>query len=50
MNLRQFDGYNNSIHEGTNRGPKYNTAPVGSCTKIEKAMAIICNNVKPNGK
>ena len=50
LNLRHFDEYTNSIHEGTNRGLKYNTAPVGPSTKIEKAFTIICNNAERNGK
>ena len=50
LNLRHFDEYTNSIHEGTNHGLEYNTAPVGASTKIEKAMAFICNNAKRNGK
>ena len=50
LNLRHFDEYTNSIHEGTNRGLKYNTAPAGPSTTIEKAMEIMCNNAKHNGK
>ena len=42
--LRYFEEYTNSIHEGTNRGLKYNSAPVGQSTNIEKASAIMCNN------
>ena len=40
LNLRSFEEYTNSIHEGTNRGLKYNSAPVGPSTNIEKAKSI----------
>ena len=50
LKVRHFDEYTNSIHEGTNCGLEYNTAPVGPSTKIEKAMAIMCNNAERNGK
>ena len=46
LNLRSFEEYTNSIHEGTNRGLKYNSAPVGPSTNIEKALAIMCNNAE----
>ena len=39
FNLRHFDEYTNSIHEGTNCGLKYNSAPVDPSTEIEKAIA-----------
>ena len=35
LNLRHFDEYTNSIHEGTNRGLKYNTAPVERIKSVE---------------
>ena len=44
LNLRYFKEYTNCIHEGTNRGLKYNSALVGPSTNIEKALAIMCNN------
>ena len=50
FNLRHFDEYTNSIHEGTNCRLKYNTAPVDLSTKIEKAIAIICNNAERSRK
>ena len=50
LNHRHFDKYTNSIHEGTNRGLKYNAARDGPSTKIEKVMAIMCNNAERNGK
>ena len=49
LNLRHFEDYTNSIHEGTNSGLKYNSTPVGSSTNIEKALAIICNNSERTG-
>ena len=35
---------------GSNCGLKYNIIPVGPSTKIEIAIAIICNNAERNGK
>ena len=35
-NLRHFEEYTNSIHEGTNRGLKYNATHVGPNTNIKK--------------
>ena len=49
LNLRHFEEYTNSIHEGTNRGLKYNSAPVGPSTNIEKALAIMCTNSERTG-
>ena len=50
LNFRHFDEYTNSIHEGTNCGLKYNTAPFVPRTIFETAMAIMCDNTKCNGK
>ena len=50
LNLRHFDIYTNSIHEGTNRGLKHDTALVDPSTEIEKTIATICNNAEHNGK
>ena len=44
-NLRHY-GYTNSIHEGTNIALKYNSAPIGPSTKIEKSLVIMCNNTE----
>ena len=49
LNLIHFEEYTNSIHEGTNMGFKYNSAPVGSSTNIEKALAIMYNNSERTG-
>ena len=49
LNLRHFKEYTNSIHEGTNRGLKYNSTPVGPSTNIEKVLAIMCNNSERTG-
>ena len=49
LDLRHFEEYTNSIHEGTNRGLKYNSAPVGPSTNIEKAWAIMCINSERTG-
>ena len=49
LNLTQFEEYTNSIHEGTNRGLKYNSAPVGPSRNIEKVLAIMCNNLERTG-
>ena len=50
LNPRYFEEYMNSIHEGTNRGLKYNSAPVlGASSNIEKALAIMCNNLERMG-
>ena len=46
LNLRHFEEYTNSIHEETNRGLKYNSAPIGQSTNIAKALAIMCNNLE----
>ena len=45
-NLKYYEEYTNSIHEGTNRVLKYNSAPVGPCTNIEKSLAVMCNNTE----
>ena len=50
LNLRHFGEYNKSIHEGTNRGLKYNFAPEGPSANIKKALIIICNNSERTGK
>ena len=49
LNLRHFEEYMNSIHEGTNRRLMYNSAQVGPNTNIEKALAIMCNTPERNG-
>ena len=49
LNIRHFEEYTNSSNEGTNRDFKYNSAPVGPRTNIEKALAIMCNNSKRTG-
>ena len=49
LNLRHFEEYTNSIHEGTKKGLKYDSALVGSSTNIEKALAIMCNNSERTG-
>ena len=43
-NLKHYEECTNAIHEGTNRALKYNSAPVGPSTNIEKSLAIICND------
>ena len=36
LNLRHFEEYANSIHEGTNKGFKHNSTLVGPSANIEK--------------
>ena len=49
LNLRHFEEYTNSIHEGTNRGLKYNSASLGPSTNSERALASMCNKIEISG-
>ena len=49
-NLKHYDLYSNSIHEGTNCALKYNSAPVDPSANIEKSLAIMCNNAEQTVK
>ena len=46
LNLKHYEEYTNSIHEATNCSFKYNSAPIGPDTKIEKSLATVCNNAE----
>ena len=48
-NLRHFEEYTNSIHEGTKKGLKYDSALVGSSANIEKALTIMCTSSESTG-
>lgn len=45
-NIRHFDEYSNSKHEGTNRGLKYNAAPVGPSMNLDTSAAILTSNAE----
>ena len=47
--FRHFKEYTKSIHQGTNKGLKYNSAPVGPSINIEQALVIMCNNSERTG-
>ena len=42
--IRHYGEYTNSIHEGTNRGLKYNAAPVGPSTRLDNSLVILSKN------
>ena len=42
--LRHYGEYSNSIHEGTNRGLKFNAAPVTPATRLDKTTVILSKN------
>ena len=44
IDIRHFDDYSNSCHEGLNHGLKYNTAPVGPLLNLEHATCILSKN------
>ena len=46
LTVRHFEEYTNSIHKGTKRGLKYNSAPVGPSTNIKQALATMCHSSK----
>merc|ERR1711966_478056 len=43
-NLRHFDEFTNSVHEGTNNGIRHSAAAVGPSTLIEKSLVILSEN------
>ena len=42
--IRHYGEYTNSIHEGTNRGLKFNAAPVTPCTRLDNSIVILSQN------
>ena len=42
--LRHYAEYSNSTHEGTNRGLKYNAAPVTPATRLDNSTVILTKN------
>ena len=47
---RHYEEYSNSIHEGTNRGIKYNAAPVTPATHLDHSLVIMTKNAERNAK
>ena len=47
---RHYEEYSNSIHEGTNRGLKYNAAPVTPGTRLDHSLIIMTKNGHRNAK
>ena len=47
---RHYEEYSNSIHEGTNRGLKYNAAPVTPGTRLDHSLIIMSKNGVRNAK
>ena len=45
-NIRHYGEYSNSIHEGTNKGIKYNAVPVLPTSSLDNALIILSKNAQ----